>query len=141
MNDDERIDAVLNKMNSISNGRISIQQFLNEELKDSDQLSFQRIVPALEARGFAFRLAGLSATCEISDLGRRIVKDGGYLKYLERLNNDQLAEIEAIKNSRKLDEVNLELNTFYLRFKWIPFVLSGIAILLSIAAIIISLIK
>jgi hypothetical protein len=141
MTDNERIDRFLDAIAKTKDGRLSVQKFLNEDLKDEDLLSYQRIIFALEANGFVKRISGLSTTCLLLTAGLDIVNSGGYLKYLERQKADEEEEVRSKKTQYELDEVNLQLNRFYLKYKWLPFLLSGVAILISIAAIIISIVK
>lgn len=141
MTDNERIASFLDAIAKSKDGRLNVQKFLNEDVKDEDLLSYQRIIPALEAKGFAKRISGLSATCLLLTTGLDIVNSGGYIKYLERQKSTEVEEVRLSKTKAELDEVNLKLNRFYLKYKWLPFLLSGVAILLSIAALIISMVK
>jgi len=141
MTDNERIDRFLDAIAKTKEGRLNVQEFLNEDLKDKDLLSYQRIILALEAKGFVKRISGLSPTCLLLTVGLDIVNSGGYIKYLERQKAGEEEEVRSKKTQYELDEVNLQLNRFYLKYKWLPFLLSGAAILISIAAIIISIVK
>jgi hypothetical protein len=141
MTDNERIDKVLNAMAKSQNGRLNVQKFLTEDVKDQDLLSYQRIIPILENKRLAERISGLGATCMILSDGLEIVNSGGYIKYLERQKAAVEKEAKDSKTTAELNEVNLQLNRFLLKYKWFPYILSGAAILISIAAIIISLIK
>lgn len=141
MTDNERIDRFLDAIAKSKDGRLNVQKFLIEEVKDEDVLSYQRIILAIEGKGFAERLSGLGATCMILSAGLDIVNSGGYIKHLERKKAAEEEEVQLNKTKAELDVVNLQLTMFYLRYKWLPFLLSGIAILISLAAIIISILK
>jgi len=140
MNDDERIELVLAEMAKIGNGRLSVQKFLAETVKDSDPHSYQRIISFLVNRGFAKRLSTIPVL-EILPDGRDIVKSGGYIKYLERLKEKDEAESQWMVIRKELDEVNLKFVEFNLKNKKLPYLFSGIAILISLAALIISIFK
>lgn len=138
MTDNERIDKVLDAMAKSGNGRLHVQEFLIEEVKNKDLLSYQRIIPIIENKGYAERLAKLGAICMILSDGLDIVNSGGYIKYLERQKAADEEEAQSRKTKAKLDEVNLKLNGFYLKYKWVPFVLSLAAIIISLIALICS---
>ena len=141
MTDNERIDSFLDALAKSNDRRLNAQKFLLEEVKDEDILSYQRIILAIESKGFAERISGLGATCMILSDGMDIVNSGGYIKNLERQKVADEGEVRLRKTKAELDDVNLQLNRFYLKYKWLPFLLSGFAILISIAAIIISIVK
>ena len=141
MTDNERIDRFLDALAKSNDRRLNAQKFLLEEVKDEDTLSYQRIILAIESKGFAERISGLGATCMILSDGMDIVNSGGYIKNLERQKAADEEEARLRRTKAELDEVNLKLNRFYLKYKWLPFLLSGFAILISIAAIIISIVK
>jgi hypothetical protein len=137
MTDDERIDLVLTEMVNNGIGRLNIQKYLSETLKDIDPHSFRRLTVFLVDKGWVRRIHNVPFL-EILPDGREIVDSGGYVKYLQRLKRNQVENADAQTTERELNSVNLKLNGFYLKYKWIPFVLSLIAILLSVAALIIS---
>lgn len=142
MTDDERIDLVLTEMAKKGDGRLDIKQYLLEEIHDDDYLSFQRVIANFRTNGYAQSISGgLGTIYEILQTGKDIVNSGGYIKYLERLKAMAEAEEHSRNIKTELDEVNLKLNGFYFKYKWLPFMLSGFAILISIAAIIISIVK
>ena len=141
MTDNERIDRFLDAIAKSRDGRLNVQKFLIEEVKDEDLLSFQRIISAIEDKGFAKRLSGLSATCMILSDGLDIANSGGYINYLERQKTADEDEARLRKTKAKLDEVNLQLNTFLLKYKSVPYILSLVAIVISIVAIVISIVK
>lgn len=138
MTDDERIDLVLTEMGHNGTGILNLQKYLSETLHDTNPHSFRRITVFLVDKGWARRIPNVPLL-EILSPGLDILKFGGYLKYLEQKRLIELEEKEWDVTKRNLDEVNLKLNVFYLKYKQVPFILSGIAILLSIAALIISL--
>jgi hypothetical protein len=135
MTDNERIDKVLDAMAKSQNGRLNVQKFLTEDVKDQDLLSYQRIIPILENKRLAERISGLGATCMILSDGLEIVNSGGYIKYLERQKAAVEKEAMDSKTKAELDEVNLQLNRFYLKYKWVPFVLSLAAIIIALIAL------
>lgn len=135
MNDNERIDKVLDTMAKSRNGRLNVQEFLMEEIKDEDHLSYQRIIAFIEDKGYAKRLSKINVICMILTAGLDIVNSGGYLKYLERQKAVEEKEAKDSKTKAELDEVNLQLNRFYLRYKWVPFVLSLAAIIIALIAL------
>jgi len=142
MTDDKRIDKVLDAMAKSGNGRLNVQKFLIEKIKDEDLLSYQRIISIIEDKRFAKRLSGLGATCMILSSGLDIVNSGGYIKYLDRLKAEEEEEETHLRKTKaELDEVNLKLNRFLLKYKWVPYILSGLAIVISIVAIVISIVK
>ena len=130
MTDDERIDKILDSMAKSQNGRLDVQKFLMEEVKNEDRLSYQRIIPIIEDKGFAKRLSGLGTTCTILSVGLDIVNSGRYSKYLERQKAAFEKEDKDNKTRAELDEVNLQLNRFYLKYKWLPYILSGAAVVI-----------
>ena len=141
MTDNERIDKFLDAIAKSKDGRLNIQKFLIEDLKDQDVLSYQRIILDIKRKGFVEQISGLGTTCLILSPGLDIVNSGGYIKHLERLKEMEESDNHSEIIKARLDEVNLNLNEFYLKYKWLPFLFSVIAILLSIAAIIISIVK
>jgi hypothetical protein len=140
MTDNERIDKVLDALAKSQNGRLNVQEFL-DKAKDEDRLSYQRIIPIIEDKGFAKRLPTLGNTCMILSAGLDIVNSGGYLTYLEKQWVASEEEAKEGKTTAELNEVNLQLNRFLLKYKWLPYFLSGAAIVISIFAIIISIVK
>jgi hypothetical protein len=141
MTDNERIDKFLDAIAKSKDGRLNIQKFLIEDLKDDDVLSFQRIILDIKRKGFVEQLSGLGTTCLILSAGLDIVNSGGYIKYLERQKAAEEEEVKLGKIKAELDESNLKHVRFILKYKWLPFILSGVAIIVSIIAIIISIVK
>lgn len=135
MTDDERIEKVLNEMANNGNGRLSVQKFLSETVKDEDPLSYQRIDLAIVSMGFARKLSTIPSL-EILPNGRDIVKSGGYIKYFEKIKLDEEEKFDSQKINAELDKVNLKLNKFYLKWRWVPFVFSALAIIISLLALI-----
>ena len=141
MNDEERIDNVLKELDSNSTGRCDLRMFLKNTLKDDDLNSFQRIIPILEKNEWAERIRGsLSPTLEILPAGREIVKLGGYIKYLEKKKAEEEKEAHRSDIEDKLAEKKLKQINFLLKHKWLPFILSGLAILISAGALVVSII-
>ena len=140
MTDDERIDKVMLEMGNSRNGKLDVQSYLADQLKDEDPLSYQRIRSFIINSGYA-KIVINTPLLDILPPGLEISKIGGYLKHLELKREKEEQEKKWNLTREQLDEVNLRLNRFYLKYKWIPFVLSGIAILISIGALVISIIK
>jgi hypothetical protein len=138
MTDDERIDKVLSAMKNSGNGTLDIQKYLVNVLHDTDLISHQRVRSFIVFNGYANPVSNTSLL-KLLPPGLDVLKIGGYLKYLELIDEKEARERQWDITKEKLDEVNLKLNGFYLKYKWVPFVLSGLAILTSIAALIISL--
>jgi hypothetical protein len=134
MTDEERIEKVLNEMANISNGRLNVQQFLADTAKDEDPLAYQRIVLILESKGFARKLSTIPSLELLPD-GRDIVKSGGYIKHLEKIKSEKEEDARLKKIKADLDESNLRLTGFYYKWRWVPFVLSIAAIILSLIAL------
>jgi hypothetical protein len=136
MTDDERIDLVMSEMVKIGNGRLSVQKFLAESVKDDDPHSYQRIISFLVDRGFAKKLSTIPVL-EILPDGRDIVTSGGYIKYIDKLKQDKEEEARLRKINANLDELNLRKAGFEYKWRW----LSVAAIIISIVALIISIAK
>lgn len=131
MTDDDRIEMVLNEMANIGNGRLSIQKFLSESVNDKDLNSYQRISSFLVNKGFARQLSTIPVL-EILPNGRDIVNTGGYLKYIEKIKSDKEEDARLKKIKANLDESNLRLTGFYYKWRWVPFVLSALALVISL---------
>jgi len=140
MTDEERIDKVLNAMAQSHNNHIDIQKYLTKNVVDVDLRSYQRIIARLEEEGTANRIAGLSTICMITAKGKEIANSGGYIAFLERQKAAEKAETKHKADEVELTEVNLNLNRFYLKYRWLPFILSAIAIIISIIALICSIV-
>ena len=140
MTDNERIEKVLSELDIINPVKLDISVFLEIQLKDKEDSSFIRVISALENMGLA-RSIPSTPLMEILPKGIEVVKFGGYIKYLEKLKLDREEDARLRKLKVDLDESNLKLTRFYYNWRWIPFLLSGIAIIISVIAIIISLIK
>lgn len=131
MTDDERIEKVLSEMDNNKNGMLDIQKFLVDEVKDTDLISYRRIKTIIVDKGLARQISS-TTVFEILPLGREIVKGGGYTKYIEKLNLDK-EEAERLKKIELEDaELKLKLNRFYFKYRWIPFVFSLAALIISI---------
>ncbi|HEX7467072.1 MAG TPA: hypothetical protein VF324_00610, partial [Methanobacterium sp.] len=87
---------------------LSIQKFLSETVKDKYPHSYQRIISHPVSRGLAKQLSGLGTVCEILPDGRDMVKDGGYIKYVEKMVFDK-QEAERLKKIES-EDAELKLN-------------------------------
>lgn len=134
MEDSERIEKTLIELDQKKDGRMVVQAFLQETLKDlnTDYHSYKRVQGIIVDEGFAKNINPAFGIFEITAKGREIVRSGGYLKYVERKE-------EKEKEGRKLKELQLQqtetgvkLNKFYYKYRWIPFALSLLALLISI---------
>jgi hypothetical protein len=135
MDDIERIDKVLSAMDKNRKSTLDVQKFLVNEVKDRDLVSYQRIISKIVGMGLAKQLSGLSTICEILPDGREIVKAGGYIKYVDKMTFGKEEALRLKKIESENAEVELRLNKFYLKWKWIPFVLSALALGISLVAI------
>ncbi|HUS87509.1 MAG TPA: hypothetical protein VMW76_09730 [Bacteroidales bacterium] len=140
MTDQQRIDKVLSKLASSASGRLNVQKILMEDLEDDDQVSYMRIITTMVDMKYVQRLsgAGMSNIVYILTAGQDIVKNGGYLKYLE--NSEEEKRKDRIRREEEAENTSytLILNKFYWKYRWLPFVLSILAVLISIFALVCS---
>jgi hypothetical protein len=77
MTDEERIDLVLSEMARNKDGRLDIQKYLKEELKEEDNHAYKRAISTLVDEGYIKKVSPQYAICDILSKGREIVKAGG----------------------------------------------------------------
>jgi hypothetical protein len=131
MTDEEIIEKVLFEMNDNKNGTLDVPKFQMGETNAIDLASYRRIRTTLVEIGAAKLIHGTSVL-EILPLGRDIVKTGGYEKYIERLKQTK-AEDERLKKIQLEGlELKLNLDKFYFKYRWIPFALSLLALIISL---------
>ena len=140
MTDDERIEKVLSELEKIKPAMLDVSFFLTKQLNDEDDFSYRRVISTLESLRLARSTPDTPVLVLLSE-GSKVANSGGYKKYIKELKRSEEEENRSRKTKIELDEVNLNLNRFYLKYKWLPFLFSGIAILISLAAIIISIVK
>ncbi|MEO4005818.1 hypothetical protein [Flavobacterium sp. CAU 1735] len=75
---------------------------------------------------------------ELTDYGRQIKSKGGYKKYLEEINSLERKQKYRTELELKNLEITTDLNKWLYKTKWLPHILSILAFLISIAAVIIA---
>lgn len=138
MTDEEIIDKILSKAKESKSGVIQVEKYLNEIGGKQDDKLLHRIVNRMVAEYIGIDTGGGT----LSWLpGGRSIADEGFLKIFKRKQAADEEEARAKKTTIKLNEVNLQLNSFLLKYKWWPYILSIAAIGISIVAIFVSFIK
>lgn len=96
--------------------------YFSEKLKIELEINLRYIE---RSRGSIFKLTGK---------GKSVKENGGYKKYIELLNQEA-------KTKKEKEQLELYQLRWFVKTKWIPFVFSALAVLISIGALIVSLFK
>lgn len=98
MSNDEILDKILNALYEEESGKISVAVFFNNN-HDLDNSLYPKFVDRMEAEGLAVCKSPRHIML-ITDFGRKIGENGGWLVHLEEVNKE---------NNRKLRKENLEI--------------------------------
>ena len=137
MSDDQIIDKILTELHRVDPGGLYVASFVGSlGLK---AIRYPEFVDRLEEEGLAKPLDPRHRMI-ITDRGRQVCKAGGWLAYVDRLNAKR--QIDA--NMERLTAEKLEHDTMLSRWqvktRWLPLIISIISLLVSIGAIVLSLI-
>jgi len=80
-------------------------------------------------------------TCYITEKGERIIKEGGWLKHLEFQEIAQDEEKQLHQLERDKLNASTKLAKFQVKYRWLPFLFSFLSLLISIIALLFSILK
>jgi hypothetical protein len=131
MTDFERIDRILFEMHNSKNGMLNIQDYLVNKIGDKDIDAYSKIKTIIKTQELARQISN-TPVFEILPLGSDVVRAGGYLNYVDKMtfNKEKAERLKVIEFEDA--ELKLKLNKFYFKYRWIPFALSGLALIISI---------
>lgn len=107
-----------------ANGRLNVIRFIETKVEDGDRFLGQRVIPIIVEKEYEKKIPN-TAELIITSVGRDVVRSGGYVNYIRELELDK----EGKDYSQRI------------KYRWIPFALSALAVLISLAAFIISIVK
>ena len=68
----------------------------------------------------------------LTDLGRQVKKAGGHSEYLKKLEAKKLADLVRQERKDKADELDLQIKTWQVKTKYLPYIASFFALTISI---------
>lgn len=133
MTDIERIDIILKRIVEKDPEVITISDYLYT-LKDNEQYAYSRISGIMGEHNLADVID--SNRVRANENSRNIVKNGGYFKHLELFELDRKKEIQLKELEERNLKLQIKMNEWFLRSKWIPHVLSLLALIIALIAIV-----
>jgi hypothetical protein len=137
---DEKDKALFNYIILNAKSEFTIESVVAKTLDISQNRKLiERVSIFLEEEGFITVHNTTFYTFKLSEKGRVVKKLRGYENYFEHVESEakkikakEDAEFESARSTA-------ELNTWLLKTRWLPHILSGLAIIISVIALLISL--
>lgn len=120
---------------------LDIQSNLLEQAKDIEDESkinskYSKAYDLILSQGYISPLKSSSIPKTIlTDLGREVKRSGGHNQYLQKLDLEKNREETRRELEAKNIETSIKLNEYLLKTKWLPHLLSLIALVVSVIAI------
>lgn len=130
---DEIISKALQYVYDASPGAAYVGDYAMEEL-GYDYDNYAEIVDRLEAEGLA-RPLDPPHRMIISDFGRRVVNEGGYLAHVQRLEKKEKANEKRQEVSDKIAKYELLNGKWLYKMRWWPLIISVVALIASVIAL------
>ncbi|WP_298884253.1 hypothetical protein [uncultured Polaribacter sp.] len=137
---DKEINDFLNKINNSFNGiypfsnNISVSESVeNKAIKLKEIINLEYFEKDLGLIIILFKESE-GKTAILSSKGKKVIRLGGWIEYLKR-------EEKLEKKREQKENFDLKISKFQSNTTWLPYIASGIGLILSIIAIVISLIK
>lgn len=124
------INLNLKSISEAKNTEMFYVDFVNiHKQRFSDHIRCKMFAEEMEARGLVKIYKEL---CTITEKGLLIVNEGGWLQYLERQKQAEINQRKKEELEFEKSKIDLSLNKFLLKTKWVPLILSLLAILVSV---------